>query len=296
VDTITFETVGTRIRIDCRDRVTADLFRSAYGHLAVTAATADLTFSVVESEPGVFRLEREGFPTREISGLGWLLAQVDDDLVIALQQLHPELYFLHAAVLARNGTAYVFPAPAGSGKSTLTWALSNSGFGYLSDELAPLEISSLKVLPFLRPLCLKDAPPQGHEITRTAIETDRAIHIPPEHLPGGPILDRLEVGAVFFPRYDPDETDSEPRRVSPARAAARIYANCLNALAHPERGLAAAETLAKRIPCFEVATADLARACRNIESVVDSLGDEVAPIASNRSQGGASSDPPSDGP
>lgn len=296
MDTITFETVRTRVRIDCLDATTADLMRSAYDHLAVPSGDPDLIYSVVESEPGVFRLEKEGTAPREVSGLGWLLAQLDDDLVISLQRLHPDLYFLHAAVLARHGTAYVFPAPAGSGKSTLAWALSNLGFGYLSDELAPLELSRLKVLPFLRPLCLKDAPPHGHEITRTAIETDRAFHIPPEHLPGGPIFDRLEVGAFFFPRYDPDETDSEPRRVSPARAAARIYANCLNALAHPERGLAAAETLAKRIPCFEVATADLARACRNIESVVDSLGDEVAPIASSRSQGGASSDPPSDGP
>ncbi|MEJ2085030.1 MAG: hypothetical protein P8Y44_05040 [Acidobacteriota bacterium] len=273
MDTITFEIVRTRIRIDCLDRVTADLFRSAYGHLAVTTGTPDLTFSVVESGAGVFRLEREGVPTREISGLGWLLAQVDDDLVIALQQLHPDLYFLHAAVLARNGAAYLFPAPTGSGKSTLAWALSNRGFGYLSDELAPLELSKLEVLPFLRPLCLKEPPPEGHEITQPIVETERAIHISPEHLPGASIFDCLKIGAIFFPRYDPNETDSGPRRVSPARAAVRIYANCLNALAHPEKGLAAAESLAKKLPCFEVATARLEDACQKIRSVVDSLGD-----------------------
>ncbi len=270
MDVFDFEVVQSRVRVRCSDRGTFDLLFSAYGHLASEPGAPDLVYTIGETEPCVFRVERDGDLDKTISGRGWLLALLDDDLVVALQLLHPELYFLHAAVLARNGSAFLFPAPPGSGKSTLAWALLNRGFEYLSDELAPLNLETLEVLPFPRPLCLKENPPAGYEITTPTLTTERAIHIPATHLPasGSP---GMTVAAIFFPQYDPRFLDAEPRRVSAARATSRIYVNCLNALAHPSNGLEGAESLALRVPCFELATADLEKASSGVCSLADDL-------------------------
>lgn len=68
---------------------------------------------------------------------------------------HRYLIF-HAAVLEKNGKAVIFPAPPGSGKSTLCAYLALSGWRLLSDEMAVLDIETGNVLPFVRPICLKN--------------------------------------------------------------------------------------------------------------------------------------------
>lgn len=63
----------------------------------------------------------------------------------------------HSAVLAKNDLALIFPAPPGSGKSTLCAALAMSGWRLLSDELALIDPDTLQLTPFVRPVSLKNA-------------------------------------------------------------------------------------------------------------------------------------------
>jgi len=65
---------------------------------------------------------------------------------------------VHAAVLERRGRAVILPAPPGSGKSTLTAALSGKGgWRLLSDELTLLELDTGLLVPNPRPISLKNA-------------------------------------------------------------------------------------------------------------------------------------------
>lgn len=63
---------------------------------------------------------------------------------------------IHAAVVERNGFAAIIPAPPGSGKSTLCAALIQRGWRLLSDELALLDIASMRVFGMSRPVNLKN--------------------------------------------------------------------------------------------------------------------------------------------
>jgi HprK-related kinase A len=64
---------------------------------------------------------------------------------------------LHAAVLERHGHALVMPAPPGSGKSTLTAALSYRGWRLFSDEIALIDRRDGRLYPMPRPISLKNA-------------------------------------------------------------------------------------------------------------------------------------------
>lgn len=63
---------------------------------------------------------------------------------------------VHSAVLEKNGHALVLPAPSGSGKSTLCGGLANRGWRLLSDELAIIDPVDGQVVPFPRPVSLKN--------------------------------------------------------------------------------------------------------------------------------------------
>ncbi|MCC2973064.1 HprK-related kinase A [Massilia sp. IC2-476] len=64
---------------------------------------------------------------------------------------------IHAAVLERNGRAFILPAPPGSGKSTLCAALVCRGWRLLSDELTLVRPHDLALVPLPRPVSLKNA-------------------------------------------------------------------------------------------------------------------------------------------
>lgn len=63
---------------------------------------------------------------------------------------------LHAAVVEKDGRALVFPAPPGSGKSTLCAALVGHGWRLLSDELGLVDPGSGRITGPARPINLKN--------------------------------------------------------------------------------------------------------------------------------------------
>lgn len=73
------------------------------------------------------------------------------------------LLLLHAGVLERDGLALVLPATPGSGKSTLTAALSLRGWRLLSDEFGAFCPDRLRFIAMLKPVALKN---QSIEVIR----------------------------------------------------------------------------------------------------------------------------------
>ncbi|HEX6106795.1 MAG TPA: hypothetical protein VFZ26_14500 [Gemmatimonadales bacterium] len=86
----------------------------------------------------------------EAAALGWLLSHAL--LTVSLMEMLKRrgAYALHAAALARRGTAVLFAGASGSGKTTLALALARAGFDFLGDDLAFLAPgeAGLKVLAF----------------------------------------------------------------------------------------------------------------------------------------------------
>jgi hypothetical protein len=65
---------------------------------------------------------------------------------------------------------------------------------------------------------------------------------------------------------------SRPNPVTAANAAARLFANALNPLAHANDGLDAAVAIAQAIPCFELDTSSLPQACAGLEQLAQAAG------------------------
>jgi len=169
--------------------------------------------------------------------------------------------------VALAGGVAVLAAPPGTGKSTLTVALLERGFTYLSDELAPIDIHGWSVYPYAHAVNLKSTPPQPLRLPPGTVAIGRRFHVPTCRLPAVAGEEPLPLVALIFP-----ERSSEPaarcRRIRPSLAAVHLLANALNALAHPNDGLDGAVSLAQQIPSFQVNIHDLSAACEDIAAVM----------------------------
>lgn len=210
--------------------------------------------SVVANPSGSTWIVRGGEESEDCESIADVVYFVEKILTIELQLLRPDLYFLHAAAIALDGNVTLLVGESGAGKSTLCWDLCHAGFSYLSDELAPVSIDTRAVEPYPHAICLKAVAEGIPPIPSASIQTSRTLHIPTEFIPhvnnAGPFV----LGAIVFLRKTA-ESDSPSPNIGPldsSEAAARIYANALNQLAHEREGLSAAVTLAKTVSCYQL--------------------------------------------
>lgn len=243
---------------------------ASYAHLQTDATAANLEYHLSLTERGTLHLQRDGDSCGEIAP-GRLLAAFDDDLVVQLQLLRPDLLFQHAAAVAWKGHAVVFAAGTGSGKSTLCWALLHHGLDYMSDELGPIDPESLAVHPYSRAVCLKTPPPSPYALPDDVVRGTGTLHVPISKLPRPPVREQLPLGVVFFPTWNAEHQVPSVRRLGIAESATRLCANGLNLLAHPEAGLRPTVEIARRVPAFELKTAELQASCRAVLETLDNL-------------------------
>jgi len=137
-------------------------------------------------------------------GMNWSVASTEVNWLI-----------IHSAVLAKDNKAVIFPAPPGSGKSTLTAYLTMNGWRLLSDEMTIIELNTRTVIPFVRPISLKNSSirlvkewfPEiiMSEIAKDTQKGDVAHVKPPKSsVEQGKV--KAEIVGVVFPKYTPKTT------------------------------------------------------------------------------------------
>jgi hypothetical protein len=261
-DLISFCILDIGLRVRCADPELRGLLDAQWGHLASKGSVAEMNYAVSRSRGAskivIQRPQRDPIGTADE---GEFLYELDGDVTIELQKRRTDLFFLHAAAVEVNGKAFLFVAESGGGKSTTVWALLHHGFGYLSDELAPIDLSTLEVHAYPRALCLKRPPPLPYRLPPETVRTPRTLHIPVPSLPLVSPVARCPLAAMLFVNYCPTATAPSIQPITPGEAGARLYVNALNQLAHANAGLDAAADIAQSVPNFTLESADLSSTC-----------------------------------
>ena len=268
--TLRLRALGVNVAIRCPEAAVLALLTTHYRPMRAPIETAALTYAITRQGRS-WLLVRDGLEPFATADPGELLLQLDQDVIIQLQRLRPDLYFIHAGMLELDGKGIMLVAASGGGKSTTTWALVHHDFRYLSDELAPVELSTLTVHPYPRALTLKSPPPRAYPLPSSTLSTSRGFHIGTDAIANGRRRAPARLAAIFFLRYAGGPAGPSAREISAAQAGARLYANALNALAHPDDGLDAAIRVARNTTCFELVTGDLTATCAVVKAAVAEL-------------------------
>lgn len=166
---------------------------------------------------------------------------------------------LHAAVLERNGRAVMLPGEPGAGKSTLTAALSLSGWRLLTDETALVDLDTGVLWPMARPVNLKNSSIDIIQtFSRKAVFGDKAFdthkgtvaHLKPSLETVLRMHEPCRIGWVVFPRW---QADSPTRLTRRPRADTFVFAaeNSFNYSVLGETGFRTLEGLIREADCYD---------------------------------------------
>jgi len=266
-----FSCLGVNVNIRCDHFAFMPLLRQNFeGMKSTVAPPYDLDYQIQlrPDQRGYELARRDSDFDRQFNQASELIYLLEGDLVVQLQLLRSDLYFLHSAVVAFGEEAHLLVGGSGAGKSTTCWGLLHHGYHYVSDELAPISINEGVVSPYSHALCMKSPPPVEYPIPDTTCATGRGYHVPLSAMPTSAITTELPVRTIFFVDYQPDSDVSTATSIGHAEAAARLYPNALNALAHVNDGLDAARRLTSNVSCFRVNAGALQSTCDLIDRIV----------------------------
>jgi hypothetical protein len=203
--------------------------------------------------------------------LGWVVWHANRGAVGASGQ---HLLF-HAGALETASGGVLVPGATGSGKSTLVAGLARAGFGYLGDELVALDLTSVLLLSYPKPITLK----RGSFALLPELHPDLGTHqgsrpwdgeqwqVPVGGETGLPLGRACAPCAVVVPHYD-DLRPTTLTRLTQTEAFFTLARHTVNLLDHGAAGIAALAQLARRCPCFSLAMSDLDQACRLLSDLV----------------------------
>ncbi|MEM9403058.1 MAG: hypothetical protein AAGA44_11300 [Pseudomonadota bacterium] len=209
----------------------------------------------------------------ECNGLVELLYSLDKTITIAVQLIRTDLLFLHASCIRHNNYCFVIAGESGAGKSTLCWSLLQDGYGYMSDELAPIDPKELVVSPYSRGLVLKRLLPNLPELPDTTLRADNVCYVPADTMPFGAGEPSAVVAGIVFLSNDNTYQDGLTE-LSRAQAASHIYANSLNQLSHENDGLSAAAEIGKRVPCYKMTRGSLSSMTKTLRELIKKRASE----------------------
>ena len=150
-------------------------------------------------------------------------------------QIHTYL-IIHAAVIEKNGFAAVFPAPPGSGKSTLCASLVQEGWRLLSDELTLINLTTAEAVPVPRPIGLKNQsidiikqryPEAVFGVLSSDTLKGSVCHLKPPSESVKLQFEECPIGWIIFPKYEAD-ADTELLPKSKGQAFMEIANNAFN--------------------------------------------------------------------
>ena len=188
---------------------------------------------------------------------------------------------LHAGSLCWRGHGIVLPAPSGSGKSTLVAGLTAAGFGYLSDEVALLDLESGTLHPFPRALWMSrqsiDLVPGLRERLPVGPGDPERLerHVPPDSLRPDAVGKGCPLRCVIVPEHVADgKTVLDPIRRS--EAVVSMMTNAFNFKKFGGPGLVALAGIADRIEAYRLRMADLSGAVDLVLEAIAKLSDDSA--------------------
>lgn len=241
----------------------ADSSGGATGHGTVFSV---IRHDVAASHPwGVWR---DGEPCETTITSGYVVPYVLWELTRLLLESTPPGVPIHAAAATHHGKALVLAGRTHAGKSTLAAWLTHRGWGFLTDEVAVLDLDRDEpwVQPFWRPIGVRHGGPLDPLVERTPDETESLV--PASSI--GPLGAEAPLAALVMPHYSPGEA-SDLTRLSPAVALTELTRHLPTLRREGRLFFRSLVPVVQAVPAYSLRVDDLDEAEARLAALMDGM-------------------------
>jgi hypothetical protein len=179
---------------------------------------------------------------------------------------------IHASAASLNGRTFLFPAPAGSGKTTLVAGLLQHGASYMTDEAALIAPETIELHPYPKPMWMAPGAIRAVDGLRDRLLPEYRslsrvrVYVRCTDLGADAVTMPLPVDLVVAPSYrQGSATTLEP--MSRAECLMTLANNAFNLHRFGRQGVTALERLVAASRCYRLTIGDLDEALRALEAL-----------------------------
>lgn len=265
-----------QIRFESDEQLQA--INPAISHLITSRdKNPDIVIDVIHSQEEHIILENGNGVTR-CTGLNSLAPAFKSWLRQSIVNRHDYFMQIHAAtVMTTKNQCILLPAAPGSGKTTLSAALAGRGMRFLTDEIALLENSDLRVNPMPLSMAIKagsitalsDYYPTIAQLPEHLRQDERLVRylVPPELSLQYDFHECYPIKWIIFPKYQPD-LNANLNIINRAEALSRLMGECAVLPAElSKHNVAKLVRWLKDVDCYELNFSDLAEATEVVRKI-----------------------------
>ena len=272
-----YQLLSSRIRIRYSDHLQKSRIDPVLKHLTdADPVEPTCTIDIIKNFHGEIAFCRNRIPVLTCKKLDQL-APIAKGLVWQTAiNTHEFFIDIHAGVVGDGRQCFIMPAPAGSGKSSLTLALVYHGFEYFSDEVALLHEPDFCAEPVSLATCVKDSGVKllsGYYPDLAKLQSHRrndgkiVRYLPPDPSTVPPQGTRRPVGAIICPEYV-ESGQTSLSVMNKVDTLLVLMQDCLIVNTRLDRNKV--ENLLawlEKTPCYRLITTDLEKAVRSVQQL-----------------------------
>ncbi len=270
-----YRLLSSRIRMRYSDIEQKNLIDPVLNHLSDNESPEPTaTIDILKDYKGRITLCRDRIPALFCDRLDQLAPNAKGLVWQTAVNAHDFFLDVHAGVVGDGKQCYLMPASPGSGKSSLTLALTYHGFEFFSDEVALLFEEDFQVESVPLAACIKNTGletmlhyyPQLQHCQQHYRSDEKFVrYLQPPGSSTPPHGTKRPVGAIIFPKYDPS-TETRLTPLSKTDALLKFIQECLVIDTRLDKNrVAKLLNWIEKTPCYELITTDLEDAVQCIQ-------------------------------
>lgn len=224
-----------------------ELLHGSFAHM-LSSSTKDpiARFSVLRDASG-FVLKGPAFNPISLSVLDQLLVLLKDEIRLEFMRHRPDLLWLHAGGVERDGSVILILGSSGQGKSTMVSLLCERGCHLLSDDIVPISMDADLAYPFPQTPSRRIPSTEDWDVVGLGTAPRETLAISIDSVASSP----TEIGALVFPRFE-RHIQAELIPLTKGETALEMLRNSTNFCDHKAEAVTRAAKLAESVPGYRL--------------------------------------------
>ena len=257
---ITFDDSTVTIRSDV-EQVQSRIRRDFAQLIGKREGTSVAVLGLNTAQNG-FVLEGPAFTPIQHRDLDQLIVVLKEEVRLEFMRSRPDLLWLHAGAVERDGRCMLILGVSGQGKSTLSTSLYARGWRLMSDDVVPIAMDGALAYPFPQTPFRRVPSDDDWNPVQLSTAGREAVELSPESI----VIDPVPIGELVFPFFERG-APTVLSRLTKGEGALEMLRSSTNFCDHKEKAVERAARMAETLPAYRLVYGVAEKAVQSLEGL-----------------------------